>query len=291
MTSAAPAWTPDARRDDGQAKIGSNVAEQTIFAVLPAGRTTWAIGSIHGDVERLTEVHRRIADHIRPEDNLVYLGNMVGRSGNVLTCVDALLLFRRALLARQTFDGAGEIVYLRGRQEEMWHKLLQVQFAPNPREVLEWMLSQGVGPTLEAYGGDVAEGRRAAATGAVSLSQWTNRLRAAMRARDGHDKLMSVLRRAAYTADQRLLLVNAGIDASRPLSEQSDTFWWGGRDFDEIDHAYGEFRYVVRGFDYRHKGVWFKDWAASIDGGCGFGGSLVAARFDGDGRPVETIDV
>ena len=290
MTAAHPAPDANTRHGDGPAKIGLNVTEQTIFAILPAGRTTWAVGSIHAAVARLDKVHRWIGERIRPEDNLVYLGNLVGRGGGTLDTVNSLLLFRRALLARQTFDGAGEIVYLRGRQEEMWHKLLQVQFAPNPREVLEWMLSQGAGPTVEAYGGDVAEGRRAAATGAVALSQWTNRLRAAMRARDGHDKLMSVLRRAAYTADQSLLFVNAGIDTARPLSEQSDTFWWGGRNFDEIDQPYGEFRYVVRGFDYRHKGVWFKDWVASIDGGCGFDGKLVAARFDPEGRPVETVD-
>ena len=30
----------------------------------------------------------------------------------------------------------GDIVFLRGSQEEMWQKLLELQFAPNPREVL-----------------------------------------------------------------------------------------------------------------------------------------------------------
>lgn len=265
--------------------------QETIFSVLPADRRTWAVGSIHGDAARLVALHRALAERIRSTDNLVYLGNMVGRGRPTVETIDELLLFRRALLAQHTFDGAGEIVYLRGRQEEMWHKLLQVQFAPNPREVVEWMLSQGVGPILEAYGGNVDEGRRAAATSSVALSQWTNRLRATMRARDGHDKLMSVLRRAAYTADQKLLCVNAGIDVSRPLSQQSDTLWWGGRDFDEMDRPYGEFGCVVRGFDYRHKGTWFKKFAASIDGGCGFGGSLVAAAFDADGRVADTIDV
>ena len=268
----------------------STVEQQTIFATLPAGRRTWAIGSIHGDVERLETLHERLAERLRPQDNLVYLGNFLGRGPSVLATVQELLLFRRELLACHTFDEAGAITYLRGRQEEMWHKLLQVQFAPNPREVLEWMLTQGVGPTLEAYGGSVAEGRQAAAMGAVTLSQWTNRLRASMRSRDGHDKLMSVIRRAAYTEDQTLLFVNAGIDPSRPLSEQSDTFWWGGRDYDEIDRGYGSFRCVVRGFDYRHGGVWFRQWAASIDGGCGFGGSLVAACFDSSGRSIDTIE-
>lgn len=273
-----------------KAATSSSVSDQTIFAVLPSGRVNWAVASIHGEVDRLRRLHARLAERIRAEDNLVYLGNFLGGGGDVGATVHELLLFRRALLARQTFDGAGAIAYLRGRQEEMWHKLLQVQFAPNPREVLEWMLAQGVVPTLEAYGGSVAEGRKAAAMGAVSLSQWTNRLRARMREMDGHDRLMSILRRAAFTADQALLFVSAGIDTSRPLSEQSDSLWWGGRDFERLERSYGHFRCVVRGFDYRHGGVWSKEWAASIDGGCGFGGPLVAACFDPGGHLIDTIE-
>lgn len=263
---------------------------QSIFEVLPAGRRNWAVGSIHGEVERLRALHGALIERIKPEDNLLYLGNVLGRGGAVAATVQELLLVRRALLARQTFDGAGSIVFLRGRQEEMWHKLLQVQFAPNPREVLEWMLGHGVGPTLEAYGGNVEEGRRAAAMGAVALSNWTNRLRATMRQRDGHDRLINSLRRAAFTEDQALLFVSAGVDASRPLSEQTDTFWWGGRDFDDIERPYGGFQMVVRGFDYRHKGAWFRNHVSSIDGGCGFGGGLHAVCFDAGGRALESLE-
>lgn len=265
--------------------------EQTVFALLPAGRVTWAVGSVHAESGRLRELHSRLEPRLSPRDNLIYLGNLLGRGSDVLGTVHELLLFRRAVLAERLDDGCGAIVYLRGRQEEMWHKLLQVQFAPNPREVLEWMLSQGVAPTLQAYGGTIEESRKAAAMGAAALSQWTNRLRAGMRAMDGHERLMSALRRAAFTEDGHLLFVSAGIDVSRPLSEQQDSFWWGGRAFDDIDGPYGNFRYVVRGFDFRHRGAWFKDFAASIDGGCGYGGPLIAARFGGGGQLTETIEV
>ncbi|TVR96187.1 MAG: hypothetical protein EA406_12595 [Rhodospirillales bacterium] len=257
---------------------------------MPTGRTTWAVGSIHGETGRVRAMHTRLAERISPTDNLVYLGNFLGRGADVAGTVEELLLFRRALMATQTIEHPGVIAYLRGRQEEMWHKLLQVQFAPDPRAVLEWMLAQGVGPTLAAYGGSAEEARRVAAMGAKGLSQWTNRLRAAMRARDGHDKLMSAVRRAAFTEDRALLLVSAGIDANRPLSEQTDTFWWGGRDFDEIDRPYGEFRRVVRGYDYRRGGVWFKDWIASVDAGCGYGGPLVAAGFGPDGQVIDVVE-
>jgi serine/threonine protein phosphatase 1 len=276
-------------------KVGRTASAERIFAVLPAQRLTWAVGAVHGEAERLRDLHEQMAHAIGPHDNLVYLGNFLGHGSDIRGAVHNLLLFRRALMAERAFSGTdagdwGEIVYLRGRQEEMWQKLLQIQFAPNPREVLEWMLSHGVAETLMAYGGTIEDARKAAAMGAVALSQWTNRLRAAMRTLDGHDRLMTVLRRAALTKDESLLLVSAGIDAERSLSEQADMFWWGHRNFATMESEYGNFRCVVRGYDDHHQGPWFKPWAASIDGGCGFGGSLIAACFDQHGDCVDTIE-
>ncbi len=295
-TPAAPgAADPD--RAGGAATGGTSsggtesLPEQTIFAALPGRRANWLVGSVHGEARRLVAIHAALTERIAPEDNLVYLGNFLGRGPDVAGTVQELLLFRRAVMARQTFEGAGAIAYLRGRQEEMWHKLLQIQFAPNPREVLEWMLNQGLAPTLEAYGGGVDEGRRAAAMGAVALSQWTNRLRAALRSRDGHDKLISAIRRAAFTLDGALLMVSAGVDPSRPLSEQNDSFWWGGRGFEEIEPGWAGFARIIRGFDPRHQGIVLTDWLASLDGGCGFGGTLVAAGFAADGALIDSFEV
>ena len=75
--------------------------------------------------------------------------------------ISEMLSFRRDLLA---IPGvlAGDLVYLRGAQEEMWQKLLQLQFAPNPKDVLSWMLGQGVDSTLRAYGGNPETGMAAA---------------------------------------------------------------------------------------------------------------------------------
>jgi serine/threonine protein phosphatase 1 len=286
-------------RSEEFADVKRRAPAETVFAVLPARRSTWAVGSIHGEAGRLQDLHARLAPRLGPQDNLVYLGNFLGCGSDVLGTVQHLLLFRRALMAERALgcstddpraDDFGAIVYLRGRQEEMWHKLLQVQFAPNPREVLEWMLNHGVAPTLRAYGGTIEEARKVTAMGAAALSQWTNRLRAAMRARDGHDRLMTVLRRAAFSRDGALLLTSAGINPARSLREQADSFWWGGRDFAALEGPYGDFRCVVRGFDEKNRGPWFKPWAASIDGGCGFGGSLVAACFDPDGNFIDTIE-
>jgi len=282
----------DAPSVDQAGGLRPALTEQTIFTALPPGRLTWAVGAVHGEAERLSALHAKLVTHIGPGDNLVYLGNFLGRGTHVAATVDEMLLFRRALMAWQIEDeqDGGSIVYLRGSQEEIWHKLLQLQFAPNPRQVIEWMLSQGVGATLEAYGCSIEEGRTAAALGAVSLSRWTNRLRATIRGRDGHDRLMSALKRAAFTEDQTLLFVNAGVDTSRGLSDQSDSFWWRGRTFEDIDRPYLDFARVVRGFDPLQHGFAIGDNTASIDSGCGFGGPLTAACFDTEGQLVQTIE-
>jgi len=267
----------------------TEMVERAVFAELPEGQLTWAVASIYGECARLQRLHALLAGRLRPQDNLVYLGNMLGR-GDVLATVDELLLFRRAMLAERLSPDCGAIAYLRGSQEEMWHKLLQVQFAPNPREVLEWMFSQGVEATLAAYGGDVGDGRTAARLGAVAMSRWTNMLRAEVRSYDGHERLLSALRRAAYTRDGKLLFVNAGVDPARPLNGQADAFWWGCRALDVLQGPYAGFVRIVRGADARRRGVQIGEPLATIDGGCGFGGPLVGACFDHAGTLVDMIE-
>ena len=179
--------------------------------------------------------------------------------------MDELLVFRRALLARPR-GHIDDIQYLRGRQEEMWSKLLRLQIAVNGRQVLEWMLENGVAPTLAAYGGSAADGLLAA---------------------DGHNALLGSLRHAAST--DRLLFVNAGIDPTLALAEQGDRFWWGG--LAGLDKAYGGYTRVVRGFARRHPGLEVGDMSATIDGCAGFGGPLIAACFDPAGEIADSIEV
>ena len=53
-----------------------------------------------------------------------------------------------------------DIVFLRGAQEEMFSKLLQLHIAPNPIEILEWIFSHGVDQTLISYNFDPDEFRK-----------------------------------------------------------------------------------------------------------------------------------
>jgi len=81
-----------------------------------------------------------------------------------------------------------------------------------------------------------------------------------------------------------------GLDPSRPLETQKDSFWWSSGAFSRIVEPYGSYRLIVRGFDPGQGGFQIKQHSATIDGGCGFGGPLVAACFTPDGALAETLE-
>jgi serine/threonine protein phosphatase 1 len=270
-------------------KRAPSQSESTVFATLRGGGRIWALAAIRGDVARLRALHARLAAEAKPGDQIVYLGDYLGHGPAVIEAVDELLLFRRAFIARPGV-GLDDVVYLRGAQEEMWQKLLQLQFAPNPAEVLRWMIDHGVGPTLAAYGSSAEEGGIAVRDGIVALTRWTGLLRQAMRDHDGHTMLMSVLKHAAFTDDSTLLFTHAGLDPDRALSDQVDAFWWGSTAFARLDRPYGEFRLVVRGADHRHGGVVLGAYACTLDSGSGLGGPLTAACFGSDGSILQLIE-
>lgn len=263
------------------------MTEQSKYGVFATPCRVWAVGAIHGDAERLEALHGKLAPRLRPGDKLVYTGNVMGHGPAIREALDALLLFRRDFLAIRGNDIC-DIALLRGAQEEMWHRLFELQFSVNPAEVLEWMLEQGVGATIEAYGGDPQEGMVAARQGAVALNRWTGRLRDALRAAGGHQEFMSDLCHAAYTKDGALLFVSAGIDPSRPLDAQDDTLWWGSRGFDDMSEPYFGCRLVVRGLDTARGGYAVGDYSATLDGG--FGGPAVAACVTPEDGVIEVLE-
>jgi len=263
-------------------------AETDKFSVLTAAQRVWAVGAIHGEAERLEAVLHELERRLVPGDKVVFLGNHLGHGPGVIKAQDAMLRTRRTILATPGMF-ASDIAFLRGAQEEMWRRLAQLHIAPNPGEVLDWMLGQGMAATLEAYGISPGDGKAACREGALAMAQWTTSIQTSMRTRPGHDQLHGALRRAAYTADGSLLFVAAGVDPQRPISEQGDTFWWGSGYFSDIPPKYAGYNRVVRGFGRSRRGTELDKYAVTLDGGCGFGGKLIAACFSTDGSITDAI--
>lgn len=260
-----------------------------IFGVLHQARRIWAIAAIHGEAARLKRLHDQMAERYRRGDRIVYLGNYLGLGPDIPATIDEMLLFRRELLCMPGME-PGDIVFLRGAQEEIWRKLLQIQMASQPREVFRWMMAQGVEQTLRAYGGSPEDFEARARDGVMALTRWTQRMRDAVRAHAGHDELLASLRRAAYTADRQLLFVHAGVDPARPLGEQKDAFWWGSAAFADLAQPFESFRLVVSGYCRKEPRTGRGPYSATIDGGAGRGGNLAAACFDMDGQPVDWLE-
>ena len=259
------------------------------FARLRDARRVWAVASIHGEARRLARLHDLIGERFADGDRVVYLGNYLGHGEDIIGTIAELLDFRRRVLGRQP-GFCCDVAFLRGAQEEMWHKLLQLQFAPNPNEVLQWMARAGVEATIRAYGGELRQGLAASRDGPRTITRWTSALRTAMNAAAGHTMLFSALRHAAFTGEGGLLFVAAAVDPSRPLAAQGDAFWWGRDDILELDAPFDGFRRVVRGWDRLQRGLVERDFAVSLDGGAGRGGRLLAACLAADGSLQELVE-
>lgn len=257
-------------------------------AVLRAGKRVWAIGPAHGGAAHLRAMHAAIGPKIEPGDRLAYLGNLMGHGPEILAAIDEALRFRCAFLARP-LAFPHDLVFLRGCQEEMWQKLIELQFSVNPAEILQWLLDHGAGPTIEAYGGDTKSGFSAARQGPLALSRWTNDLRMALRKRAGHQEYLSALRRCARTHDGAILLVSAGLDPGLSLEAQEDALWWNAQGFDRMVAPFGGFRTVVRGHDPKRRGIVERDFAVSVDAGAEFGAGVAAVCLAADGSVVERI--
>ncbi len=258
------------------------------FAVFDRWRRVWAVASINGQRKALVALHDMLADRFRFGDRLVYLGNYLGDGEDPCGTLDELIAFRRAILALCGM-APGDIVFLRGSQEEMWHRLQQLHLAVDASDVLAWMLDQGISGAIESYGHSPEQGMQAAGRGTQALMAWTSRLRNAVHSRPGHDALMSQLKRACLTADGTLLFVHTGLDPGRPLEIQSDAFWWNPGGFLALSRPYRNIRYVVRGFDPDQRGIDIGDYRASLDGGTRR--NLVAGCFDHEARFVDRIIV
>jgi serine/threonine protein phosphatase 1 len=258
-----------------------------MLITLPETRRIWAVGPAFGRADRLKRLHLAMADRLADGDAIVYLGNYLGHGDQVTDTVDELLAFRRQLTVRRGWL-ADNVACLRGAQEEMWVKLLQIQWAMRPEETFAWMMANGVDATLRAYGGDPAEAPAKFRSGVVVTTRWTTELRETFTGHPGHYDFIHSLASAARTADGRLLFTAAGLDPRRDLEKQNDLFWWSTAAFEATLPAYGGFTRIVRGYDKERRGPSMDGPVVSLDNGGD--DTLLAVCLTAQGSVDDRID-
>ncbi len=221
--------------------------KESNFVELPPATRIWAVGSIHSNLDSFNSIKEFIIKNFKKGDKLIFLGNVIGLGDNSKEVISSINDLRLNLMSK-FFLKTVDIVFLRGAQEEMFSKLLQLQIAPNPVEIIEWMFEHGVDKTLNSYGFSKDETRSIASSGTVSISRWTSKLNKSIMNNMGHKEFFLNLKHAAYSSTKKILFVNRGVDISRPLSAQNDCFWWGYQNFSKVSKPYNTFIRIVRGY-------------------------------------------
>ena len=207
----------------------------------------WAIGSLHSRIESFQSIKKYIFSNFKNGDKLIFLGNLIGCNNYSKEIITDVLTLRFNLMAKYNLDHE-DIVFLRGSQEEMFSKLLQLQIAPNPSEIIDWIFSHGVDQTLVSYNFEPDQFRNIATQGTIQINKLTSKLNKKISATPGHKEFFSNLKHAAFSDTMKILFVNRGVDLSRPLSAQNDCFWWGYQNFSLINKPYKTFKRIVRGY-------------------------------------------
>ena len=221
------------------------------FIELKKSNKIWAIGSIHSNLKSFNSVKKFILNKFENNDKLVFLGNVIGLGDNSKETLSSVIDLRFNLMSKYKLKPES-IVFLRGAQEEMFSKLLQLQLAPNPSEILEWMFDHGVNKTIKSYGFSDHEVKNIASSGTINISKWTTNLNRVLKENPGHTEYFLNLKHAAYSHTKKILFVNRGVDITRPLSAQNDCFWWGFQNFSRIRRPYNTFLRIVRGYESEH---------------------------------------
>ena len=221
------------------------------FVELNKSNNIWAIGSIHSNINSFTSIKKFILNNFETNDKLIFLGNVIGLGENSRETLSSIIDLRFNLMSKFKLKPES-IVFLRGAQEEMFSKLLQLQLAPNPSEIVEWMFDHGVNKTIKSYGFTEDEVKNIASSGTINISKWTANLNKILQENAGHTEYFLNLKHAAYSRTKKILFVNRGVDITRPLSAQNDCFWWGFQNFSTLQNPYKTFLRIVRGYESEH---------------------------------------
>ena len=223
------------------------MSTESKFQEVKNAKKIWAIGSLHAQLDSFQSIKKYILSNFEYGDKLIFLGNIIGFGTKSKDIISDILKLRFNLMAKYNLNNE-DIIFLRGAQEEMFSKLLQLQIAPNPLEIIEWIFSHGVNQTIVSYNFDPDEFRKIASQGTIQINKLTSKLNYEISLTPGHKEFFSNLKHAAYSESKEVLFVNRGVDITRPLSAQYDCFWWGYQNFSLINKPYNTFKRIVRGY-------------------------------------------
>ncbi len=223
-------------------------------ATLPPGERVYAIGDIHGCLERLVALHEKIAEDIafRPAAHvtLVHLGDYVDRGADSAQVVDWLI--------NQPPVPADDFINLMGNHEQM----MLAAVAGADKDAAGHWLTNGGADSLLSWG----------ISRTVPPSEWASRL-----------PLQHLLFLRDLEVSRQIgpyLFVHAGVRPGVPLDQQSrHDMMWIREPF--LSSAASHGAVIVHGHTPKREPVVMSNRIA-IDTGAVLGGALTCVVLEGD---------
>ena len=110
--------------------------KNTNFVEISNSNKIWAIGSIHSRLGAFNSVKEFVLKNFQAKDYLIFLGNVIGLGKQPKETLSSAIDLRNKLMAKFQIE-PNKIIFLRGAQEEMFLKLLQLQTAPGEGVALQ----------------------------------------------------------------------------------------------------------------------------------------------------------
>lgn len=228
--------------------------------------TIYAIGDIHGHLNPLKVLHERIehdrAHHDTHFANVVHLGDLIDRGPASAGVVDWLIKGQQADL---------RWIVLQGNHDQMLVDFLDNPGFENPRisSGYTWLHPKLGGlTTLESYGVDIAASRD-------TLDLWRDAVAAVPAS---HRDFLRNLPR--YHREPGLFFAHAGIRPGVALEDQDpEDLIWIRRSFLNFEGKHPAL--IVHGHTPMQKPTRYHN-RINLDGGAGYGRSMVAVVIEGD---------
>lgn len=229
------------------------------------GPIYFAIGDVHGEADKLRQLHGAILDRIAFEGRpakIVHLGDYVDRGPSSRSVIDQVMAFEKR------FDGnpAIEVVSLMGNHEQMM--LDAYDAGPASEDGMWW--SQGGEETAASYGAPGGAWREAVPKEHIS---WMRRLPGML-----------------FDKQRKLVFVHAGIEPSTFPQEDQRTYLWTRSDrffqqwqWPDRDELKGLM--VIHGHTPKSHDPEIYPHRINVDTGAVFGGPLTAVMLKEGSRP------
>jgi len=229
----------------------------------------FAIGDIHGCLNELTALHKKILTHDKfdaKNDSLIYLGDYIDRGKNSKEVINQILKLKNNKI---------NTINLMGNHDEF-----MIDFLFNKKNDIKNWINFGLDQTIRSYGIEIVEFIKDGFEDSI-----IDRLRNTLLEKMDEEHINFFKNLELSFTTEKYLFVHAGVDPKKKLEDQTkqDFLWSRSNDFFNKDFKMDKI--IVHGHTPEIEIV-SHPYRINIDTGCYFSGKLscVCLNDDSDSR-------